>query len=318
MIFKYPCQDSTKCHPITIDLLPGRYRVECYGAEGGTGLQNGNISGSFGGKGAYASGILTIKQTTQFHLFLGGQGTDGYNGYDKPSPGGWNGGGDSGKDTGSSPSDPPDTSGGGGGATDIRLILPPEGEEFDNNESLSSRIIVAAGGSGSAYDTYGAPGGDITGYKALENNTQKFGPAEVNQTHGFALGKGENGKNHTGTPSSGAGAGYYGGTSGQADTPPYRSSSSGSSYVSGHKDCPKFQLPTDPNIYFEFSFPKIVNGSGVFPSLSSDVDHTTEIGHSGNGAIKITEIRTCSVCQYHPYNSYLIFLFSIMIKSNSY
>ena len=119
-----------------------------------------------GGKGAYASGIIFLKETTKFLLYIGGMGVDGINIYNTSSPGGWNGAGASGRDTGreiTGETNGADSSGGGGGATDIRLVKAVDGEESTNIDSLNSRIIVAAGGSGGAGLSYGAPGGDIKG-----------------------------------------------------------------------------------------------------------------------------------------------------------
>ena len=145
MIYEYQCNSTTECHPITIELFRGRYLFECYGASGGTGLTDSEYK-YHGGYGAYASGILNLKEKTTFYLYIGGKGEDGINKHNVKPKGGWNGGGNSGADTGDDPE--PDTPGAGGGSTDIRLVKAKEGEESTDEESLNSRIIVAAGGSG--------------------------------------------------------------------------------------------------------------------------------------------------------------------------
>jgi hypothetical protein len=88
----------------------GKYKIEVYGAQGGT--ANSSVTGGYG---SYAIGTATIGKNTSLSIFVGGQ-----NGY--------NGGG-----SGNS------LYGNGGGATDVRI----------NGNSTNERIIVAAGGGGS-------------------------------------------------------------------------------------------------------------------------------------------------------------------------
>ena len=122
-----------------VDLTPGQYRLQCWGAQGGS----NKIWSGFGitqvmagGKGGYAEGILTIDQNTTVRVYVGGQGTS--------TTGGFNGGGNSTIDGYSSHTATSETGcssmGAGGGATDIRL----------SDGSLYSRFLVAGGGSGGA------------------------------------------------------------------------------------------------------------------------------------------------------------------------
>ena len=235
MIYQYQCNSTTECKPIETILQPGKYLLECYGAQGGTGLENGSPNNE-GGRGAYASGILHLKQTTTFYLYIGAKGQKGVNQLNTISYGGWNGGGNGGKDTGFEPGDIPDTPGGGGGATDIRLVRAPDGEESTNETSLDSRIIVAAGGSRSSYNTYGAPGGDLTGYIVTAVETESYDSLDSNQDSDYQKGKGANGVNSMYAPSAGSGGGYYGGITGASKDSTVSDmfkivSSSGSSYV---------------------------------------------------------------------------------------
>ncbi|KAI5499027.1 glycine-rich protein family, partial [Trichomonas vaginalis G3] len=146
-----------------------------------------------------------------------------------------NGGGNSGYDTGTVGTSDDDPSGGGGGATDIRLI------SDSTNKSLYSRIIVAAGGSGSALNSFGAPGGDLTGYKVQSLYKKDFVKSDTTQTSGYKLGQGQDGQNYINVPPSGAGGGYYGGKAGELEplnAKFYRAvSSSGSSFISGYEGC---------------------------------------------------------------------------------
>ena len=137
-----------------VTLNQGYYRFQCWGAQGGSGCKNGEYV-SHGGPGAYVSGYITINTTTTIYCYVGGKGGNGSPKPNTAADGGFNGGGKGGMDLNDD-----DGSGGGGGATDIRLI---DGD-INDEDSLKSRIIVAAGGSGSAYFSWGAPGGDLKGY----------------------------------------------------------------------------------------------------------------------------------------------------------
>ena len=68
--FQYPCADTTTCSPLKIDLQRGHYRISLFGAKGG------NAGEGIGGKGAKASGILSLTKRSTFFLFIGGKGLD--------------------------------------------------------------------------------------------------------------------------------------------------------------------------------------------------------------------------------------------------
>ena len=119
-----------------IELPAGQYKLQCWGAQGGSNGANSSygITAKAGGKGGYSEGIITLSQATTFRVYVGGQGNS--------SAGGFNGGGNT---TGTSQYSAGgefgySKMGGGGGATDIRL----------SDGALLSRMIVAGGGSGGA------------------------------------------------------------------------------------------------------------------------------------------------------------------------
>lgn len=119
-----------------VTLPAGKYKLQCWGAQGGNNGTNSSygIIAKTGGKGGYSEGILTLSSVTKVRVYVGGQGGT--------SSGGFNGGGST---TGTSQLNSGDTfgyskMGGGGGATDIRL----------SDGALLSRMIVAGGGSGGA------------------------------------------------------------------------------------------------------------------------------------------------------------------------
>ena len=242
--------------------INGLYKIELWGAQGGTVGEY-----SVGGKGGYTVGEINLGQGEFLHAYVGGQGSFSKN---KSVLGGFNGGGASGYGS--------DTSGGsGGGATDIRM---------DGTE-LSNRIIIAGGGggAGSKNDSSnlgtGGAGGGVSGllgaYSTVSYNgnpgtsTSGGNAATYNEnvtllpTNGV-LGIGGNGGSYNDTyGGGGGGAGYYGGGGGVR----YGTGAGGSGYCGSMLNCTTYDGAT--------SF-KSVNG----------LDN--EVGHSGNGAIKITLI----------------------------
>ena len=120
----------------TIELDPGRYQLEVWGAQGA----NRNNTGGLGG---YSSGEIDILFPTTLYICVGRQGSG--------TSGGYNGGGSTGG-----------AAGGGGGATHIA-------KEYGLLSSLYSykddgeTILIVAGGGGGAQAGYGGTGGGITG-----------------------------------------------------------------------------------------------------------------------------------------------------------
>lgn len=133
--------NTTKSYSYTgsyqeVELPAGQYKLQCWGAQGGSNGTNSTygITAKAGGKGGYSEGIITLSQKTTVRVYVGGQGS--------ASAGGFNGGGST---SGTSQYNASNTlgyskMGGGGGATDIRL----------SDGALLSRMIVAGGGAGGA------------------------------------------------------------------------------------------------------------------------------------------------------------------------
>lgn len=136
----------------SIELPKGKYKLQCWGAQGGTSYGNSNGVGS---KGGYSEGVLTLTETTTLYVFVGGKGSNGSS--TSLVNGGWNGGGasvgkssyNSGGENGISyPAS-------GGGSTDICTVTSSmsysSGRTNRSSASLLSRIIVAGGGAGGSY-----------------------------------------------------------------------------------------------------------------------------------------------------------------------
>ena len=72
-----------------VTLPPGRYKLQCWGAQGGDSYDYDAI-GSMGG---YSEGEITLTQVTTLYVFVGGKGGNGST--SSMVNGGWNGGGGS-------------------------------------------------------------------------------------------------------------------------------------------------------------------------------------------------------------------------------
>ncbi len=124
----------------SVELPKGKYKLQCWGAQGGS-------NGGAGSKGGYSEGVITLTSTTTLYVFVGGQGGSSGNG-------GWNGGGYSSGSSSYSYDDEYGTSSmaSGGGATDISTVTSDmsysSGRTNRSNASLLARCIVAGGGAG--------------------------------------------------------------------------------------------------------------------------------------------------------------------------
>lgn len=140
-----------------ITLPKGKYKLQCWGAQGGSVTGTYAIAGS---KGGYSEGILTLTEKKTLYVFVGGQGTSYTSSASQTSTtvinGGWNGGG-AGVRTAQYSSG--DTDGrsfprGGGGATDISTVTSAvsysSGRTTRDSASLLARCIVAGGGAGAS------------------------------------------------------------------------------------------------------------------------------------------------------------------------
>lgn len=168
-----------------VELLPGKYKLEAWGAQGGY-----RSSTSYAGKGGYSVGTITLTANTKLYAYVGGSGNTG------GTSGGFNGGGKR------------DNYNGGGGGTDFRI----------GSDSLYARVIVAGGGgSDGATNKTGMYGGGTSGGSASQNygnggqgGTATSGGAGYSSganTPG-SFGKGGQGYNRSSGYGGGGGSGY--------------------------------------------------------------------------------------------------------------
>ena len=278
--WKYPYNTAKGCYTFT-SVEAGTYTMECWGAQGGNGLTNGNVTQN-GGKGGYAKGSIKLNSPTTFYLYVGGSGENGV--VDKAVSGGWNGGGNGDWDY------VDDESGaGGGGATDIRITS----GAWNNFASLKSRVMVAGGGGGGDYgDNGGGSGGGLNGGYILingsENSSSTYGSAAT-QNSGYKFGQGQSGAHSIRNFAvAGGGGGYYGGkcmnqvsTDAGQTAPAY----GGSGFVSGMSGCNAITSGSTENKITHSGSPNHYSGI-VFTNCSM-----TNGNRSGSGYCRITFTR---------------------------
>ncbi|MGO0885159.1 glycine rich domain-containing protein [Clostridioides difficile] len=186
----------------SVTLKPGKYKLECWGACGGSTAS----SPPSHYKGGYTCGELVLKKQTVLHVYVGQSGYEKVNSGDSLSSSlSYNGGGSASSVIGS----PYTYSLRGGGATDFRLI----GGEWDNPQGLLSRILVAGGcGSNRAtrVSTFGLGGGFVGGMGVGSGYTctggsQYEGGIAYGSSYNSSFGKGGGGAGVAG------GGGWYGG-----------------------------------------------------------------------------------------------------------
>ena len=165
-VFNFPYTGTVQ----EVTLPPGKYKLQCWGAQGG---DSSSYSG-IGSKGGYSEGMLTLTEATKLYIFVGGKGASSGNG-------GWNCGGGS---TGSSSYNSGNTYGRsypacGGGGTDIATVTSDMAYSSKRNNrsdsSLLSRCIVAGGGAGaSARYTEVTNTTTSTRYEFIESGSMKY------------------------------------------------------------------------------------------------------------------------------------------------
>lgn len=265
----------------TATLDPGKYILECWGAQGGY-----RSSSSYGGAGGYSIGTLSLSSKTTLYIYVGGSGNSvtsaNSSGY---YPGGFNGGGYR------------NTYKGGGGATDIRI----------GTDSLYSRVIVAGGGGsdgsssqsgGYAGGTSGARGSFGYGYygyggnqTATYSSLNAIASQETNNdssdcTAGFGFG-GFGCYSSSGYGGAGGG-GWYGGQgtypdgSGDDDG----GGGGGSGYVYTSSTAKNYPQGCLLNSSYYLTDAQTIAGNQAFTSPEG----TSETGHSGNGFCRITNM----------------------------
>lgn len=269
----------------TATLTPGRYKLECWGGQGGT------YSSYIGGYGGYSKGTITLAKTTTVYVSVGGAGSS------SSTTAGFNGGG-----TGIS------SGRGGGGATDVRI----------GQNSLYSRVIVAGGGGGAGVTSANANpcgcGGGEYGGDGYSNNTtgsyttgQNRSGGSASQTAGgitWSTGTqaifGQGG-NASGYSCGGGGGGWYGG-GGAYDSDSDsdgRWGGGGSGYVYTSSTAKNYPNGCLLNSTHYLTNAQTIAGDTSFTSPTG----SAETGHTGNGFCRITNLNPTQYGLYVKTNS---------------
>ena len=299
--YNFSCNEE----PQSIELNPGLYLFECWGAKGFKTEHSISEDGCLyaSGGGGYASGFMFLHETKSFFVYVGKAGKS--------------------KSSTFNSNNLTYSSYYGGGATDIRL----EGGEWYLFESLKTRIIVA-GGSGATERYCGGEGGGIEGNSnSLLYNTSYYAEGGT-QTRGGKYGTSEdyghgtNGSFGMGgvgdcidNPSStcdigpAGGGGYYGG----GGVSYKGAGGGGSSFVSGLKGCDAInETSTEFNIIhtnqpfhysgYYFINPSIISGHEYFRDPEGQITQ----GKQGDGYARITMLSTDITCLHKSYNQNII------------
>ena len=181
----------------------GKYKLETWGAQGGT---NSSYSSHSGGYGGYSTGNIDLTYGEKLYINVGGQGS--VTNSDNPFVyGGYNGGGST--LTNESSNSYFTTS--GGGATSIAFS---SGELYQLENNRNSIVIVSGGGAGIYYSnssyTYTQIAGQGGGYIGSDSTAkdESYTAKGGTQEFGYAFGRADI-EGHDTMP--GAGGGYYGG-----------------------------------------------------------------------------------------------------------
>ena len=252
---------------------PGDYKLEVWGAEGGS-----YNSTYHGGKGGYSVGTITFTETdTNLFINIGGAGKNSES-CSSDYPGGYNGGGNSYHWINRNV-----YSASGGGATHIATVSGTLQQLGYTEAVTNGKLLIAAGGGGGGYvaanlseSAIGGAGGGLIGMNGTANtiSPSRYGLGGTQTEGGKYAGNGRAipgfgsfGKGGDSSPTasesggSGGGSGFFGGGGSTV-----AGGGGGSSYIGGVTNG------------------QTIAGDSEMPSPNGG----TEIGHSGNGYARIT------------------------------
>lgn len=260
--FDYSGEEKTFTVPYT-----GRYKIEAWGASGGT-----SDAGPRGGYGGYSVGEIDLTANDVLYINVGGHGVDSKD-FVRCSGGGYNGGANASCNA---------SAAAGGGATHIAKVSGLLSTLENNIEDI---LIVAGGGGGADQSGLGGDGGGHIGGSGSSNGgSQISGGQAVADAEPGSFGQGGQ-RSYDG---GGGGGGFYGG----AGAMHIKGGGGGSGYIGNtdllFKTMYCFDCPS--NIFSEGAY--TLNTSCA---SSSPLAKCAKIGH---GYVKITPLNIPS-----PYSS---------------
>ncbi len=255
----------------------GTYKIEVWGAQGGTSICNNSTCSVTPGYGGYSVGTINLARGTSIYVNVGGKGANGN--LSDCAAGGYNGGGKGTNDGGScGNANDDEAAGGGGGATHIALKT----GVLSSLENDKDKVIIVAGGGGGASWTYtaGSGGGYLGGVNSTTSQTA------VTQTTGNAFGQGQDASGYADSDGvGGGGGGWYGGYANNVRNQSAGSGGSGyinnSNLIDKHMTC--YDCTADNNI-----------STKTISNTCHNSEPTEDCSKEGNGFVRITYIETAS------------------------
>jgi hypothetical protein len=238
--------------------LTGTYKIECWGAQGGS------------GKGGYSYGTVSLTRNSILYICVGGQGgnptyssdyTYSVSGTGFGGAGGYNGGGKGGNGSAANGAT------GGGGATHIALV----NGLLNTLASDKSSVLIVAGGGGGDSLGHGGSGGGADGISAIYGTYTSAGGGLAS---GYQFGQGQDGYSKTTYESCGAegngggGGGWYGGYA-------YQTGNGSNTCIGGGGGS-------------GYIGPRVTGTTIAGDTSFTDYDGTIVTGHSVNGYARIT------------------------------
>lgn len=274
------------------------YYVECWGGQGNYGYNDSEDRFTISndpGYGGYVAGFIKLVGGDIIYVYCGNGGLKQTGNVVKYN---YNGGG-SGHSMTNEGAGRYIYEGAGGGATDLRLS---NNSDPLNVDSLKTRIMVAGGGGGGCEYYFIGHGGSAGGLKAYLGGYAEGTPASqvaggsnsgnnLTDGNGGLLGVGGGCGFDGGSYSSGGGGGFYGGPSGGISSNAIQTGGGGSSYISGHPGCVKYDK-------YVFTNTKMIDGNGfVWTDVKGELEkmpnplgglYDLGKGHIGSGYCRIS------------------------------
>ena len=278
--------------------IGGKYKIEIWGAQGGSSSNNSTYGGyngsqAIGGYGGYSEGMVTLSKNQKLNIVVGGGGTSSGMNEFSVAKGGYNGGGNGGKGNTSFYSIGCYSGAGGGGATHVAFAA---GILSGFKDNLSELLIVAGGGGGAInHNIENNNGGSAGGIYGNAGSFLKITTCNTNlpkisggtQNSGYLFGMGQAGRDAVNVScgqsgAAGGGGGFYGGMS-QTENYDTSTGGGGSGYISN-------TLLTEKSMYCYNCTESSEESTKTVSTTCVNSTPTENCAKQGNGYARITLI----------------------------